>query len=141
MAKFSNVPEVIGRPFQMILRKNHQISMSLYNDNSSNKLIEALVSHGKEVAKQHNSKFLFCMVPQLQDLELIKHHGTYFQPLLDRLSKLTNVLNLTDTFISQDKIGKCYIHDMYGGHLSRYGNQLVADMITKKIKQLLENKG
>ena len=140
-AKISNVPEVMDRPFQMILRKNHQISMSLYYDDLSYKLIEALVRHGKSVAKQHNSKFLFCMVPQLQDIELIEHHGIYYQPLLDRLSQFTNVLNLTDIFTSQDKIGYCYTNDMYGGHLSRYGNELVADIITEKVRQLLDMQG
>ena len=137
-AKLSSAPEVMDRPFQMILRKNHQISMSLYYDDLSNELMEALVRHGKSIAKQQNSKFLFCMVPQLQDLELIEHHGTYYQPLLDRLSEFTNVLSLTDVFTSQDKIGRCFTHDMYGGHLSSYGNQLVADIITEKVKQLLD---
>ena len=44
-------------------------------------------------------------------------------------------------FTSQDKIGQCYTHDMYGGHLSRYGNRLVADIITEKVRQLLDEIG
>ena len=122
----------------MILRKNHQISMSLYYDNSSIQLIETLVHHGNAIAKQNGSKFLFCMVPQLQDLELIKYHGTYYKPLLDRLSQKINVLNLTDIFICKDKISQCYTHDMFGGHLSKYGNQLVAEVIAQRVKQILD---
>ena len=140
-AKLSNVPEVMDQPFQMILKNNHQISMSLYNDEQSNRLMEALVRHGKAVAEQHDSKFLFCMVPQLQDLELIKEHGVYYQPLLDQFSQFTNVLNLTDVLISQDNIGECYTHDMYGGHLSSHGNQLVAEVIAKKVQTILKDMG
>ena len=140
-ARFSSAPEVQGRPFQMVLKKNQQISMSLYQDRLSTKLIEALVRHGKEVAKQHGNEFLFCMVPQMQDLELIKHHGSYYRPLLDRLSQFTNVLDMTDLLTSQNNLSCCYTHDMYGGHLSKYGNQLVADLITEKVKRLSDEKG
>ena len=80
------------------------------------------------------------MVPQLQDIELIKHHGRYYGPLLKRLSQFTNVLDLTDLLICQRDVRRCYTDDMYGGHLSEYGNQLVADLVSKKVKQLVEKK-
>ena len=65
----------MDRPVQWILRKNLPISILLHFDYSSNQLIKALVRHG--------NKFLFCMVPQWQDRKVIKHHGTYYRPLLD----------------------------------------------------------
>ena len=139
-AKFSRSPEVKSRPFKMIVERNQIISMSLYFDSPSKNLLEALVHYGETVANQHGSEFLFCMVPQLQDIELIKHHGRYYGPLLKRLSQFTNILDLTDLLICQRDVRRCYTDDMYGGHLSEYGINLLPILSPKKVKQLVEKK-
>jgi len=137
-SKITHKQEVMDRPFQMILRNNHHISMSLYHDDYSNHLMHALVEKANEVADENGCKFLFCMVPQLQDLELIKEHGIYYQKFLEKVGESVNMLDLTHVLISQENIGECYTHDMYGGHLSKFGNELVSDLIANEVVNILD---
>ena len=53
------------------------------------------------------------------------NHLNYFNELN---KKNNNVIDLTK-FFKTKKIKDLYIEDSYGGHLSEYGNRLVADKI------------
>ena len=125
---------------QIILKNNHMISMSLYNEKNSLDLFEALIERADLVAKKNQSHLLFCLIPQLQDIELIKTHGKYYGDLLSRLALKYNTLDLTDSLMEKENVGKYYTHDLYGGHLSLQGNKLVADKIAKSVTKIL-NKG
>lgn len=136
-SKISKRKEVLDRPLQMILMKNHIISMSLYSDDYSIKLMSSLVQQSKNVAEKNKCQFLFCMVPQLQDLQLIKKHGVYYKSLLEKIGEFANVLDLTDVLMSKDNIQEYYTHDMYGGHLSKFGNELISGVISSKVDKIL----
>ena len=73
----------------------------------------------------------------MQDLELIKVHGTYYKDFMKNLESHTNILDLTNVLISQDDIRKCYTYDMYGGHLSKLGNEIVSKLIAKKVRSIM----
>jgi len=136
--KFFKDQGLVSLPFQKIIRNNHLISMSLYRNKDSLKLMLALVAECKKIT--NNSKFLFCMTPQLQDIELLKKNGVYYDNFLKEASKITPVLDLTDVLIAQDDIGKCYVNDIYGGHLSDYGNKVIAQNISEKIDNMFTHK-
>jgi hypothetical protein len=139
-SKISKNFSIKDRPFQIILKNNHMISMSLYNEKNSLDLFEALIERADLVAKKNQSHLLFCLIPQLQDIELIKTHGKYYGDLLSRLALKYNTLDLTDSLMEKENVGKYYTHDLYGGHLSLQGNKLVADKIAKSVTKIL-NKG
>ena len=48
-----------------------------------------------------------------------------------KLKKKFNIIDFTDIFIGKDA-NRIYLPGEYGGHLTKYGNKLVAKTIIKK---------
>jgi len=138
-AKISRNNDIKDKPFKKVLNNNHLISKKCYQDEYSLNLMSALINESEKLCKEKNSKFLFCLVPQLQDIQLIKQSGPYYKNFFNGLSESVNILDLTDVICEQDDFHKCYTHDVYGGHLSKYGNQLISKVISNKIKYIMNN--
>jgi hypothetical protein len=138
--KFNQASEGGDKPKRLILERNHSICMKLYKDPRATYLLEKLVLYGRALVEQEGSEFMFCLIPQLQDLQLVQRHGIYYQSFLDRLAASTHVLDLTTTLMRDVEFRACYINDQYGGHLSRYGNEVVASVIARKVSTIIQEK-
>ena len=54
-----------------------------------------------------------------------------YQKFFSKLKKEFNIIDLTKIF-QKSKLSKIYLPDQYGGHLSPYGNYIVAKALIKK---------
>ena len=77
------------------------------------------------------------MVPQLQDIKLIKKYGNYYSSVFEELDDSIATLDLTNDLIKEDQIHTVYTNDRFGGHLSVYGNQIISKKIAEKINAIL----
>ena len=69
----------------------------------------------------------------------IKTKYNYYQDFLNELSSIDGlyVINLTDFFIKTTNSDSLFSDDNeYGGHYSKEGNELVADIFCKQLKKL-----
>jgi uncharacterized protein YutD len=124
-------------PFPRSLAKIMEINLTLrkrlFQDKSVIELMDYLLDDFISYAKQHNFTPILLWMPQKDDI-LAVHAGEYFyENLIGQLAKKCHVIDLTavllnctenntlDTFYSDDSV--------YGGHLSKEGNALIAKVI------------
>ena len=79
-------------------------------------------------SKNQNHKLYFLIFPQKHDLLLKKKN---YKKFFSSLKKNFNIIDFTEIFEKYDK-DKIYLPDQYGGHLSAYGNKIVARILLKK---------
>ena len=85
------------------------------------------------------ARTVFAFLPQKDDLLFIKTKYNYYEDFLNELSDIDGlyVIDLTDSFIKTDNLDSLFSDaNEYGGHYSREGNKLVADMFCKQLKKL-----
>ena len=68
-------------------------------------------------------------MPQLMDLKRIKSGDHYYKFTLDALSESMTVVDLAPALITHQDIASLFIDDVFGGHFSKEGNALVADIL------------
>ena len=78
-------------------------------------------------SKERGQKIVFLIFPQKYDLSL--KNKNYIKFFKDN-KKSFNLIDFTDIF-EKKNIDKIYLPDKYGGHLTPYGNKIVADTILK----------
>ncbi|MDC3135883.1 hypothetical protein OA433_02395, partial [Candidatus Pelagibacter sp.] len=82
----------------------------------------------KKVSKSRKQKVFFLIFPQKHDLSLNKKNYKKFFIMLNKEFK---IIDFTKIF-ENDDINKIYLPDQYGGHLTPYGNKVVAESLIKK---------
>ncbi len=127
IGKSSN--KIENMPFTIVMKRNLRGAYAEYKNAQARELLTAILLRFKEQALQRGHYPLVVVTPQLLDLKLIKAdkipYGEYYSALL----KHVDVIDLTKDFCSVD-YENLYVNDQYGGHLSSFGNQLVANKIS-----------
>lgn len=112
-----------------LIMKRNCLKNDVYFLNNNNKLmIKKLMFKIKKISKNRNQKIYFIIFPQKYDLLLRKKN---YHNFFINLKKEFNIIDLTKIF-QKSKLSKIYLPDQYGGHLSPYGNYIVAKALIKK---------
>ncbi len=121
--------------FEFII-KNNCIKNDIYFANKGNKkLIENLMLKINNLSKSRNQKIFFLIFPQKYDLFLkYQNYDKFFQMQKDKFE----IIDFTKIFKKKD-INKIYLPDQYGGHLTPFGNKIVAETLSKKIYSMKFN--
>jgi hypothetical protein len=69
---------------------------------------------------------IILVMPQLHDLKSTNLNHKFFFSSLN--NELDNIIDMTETFQNYNN-DELYTDDYYGGHLSEFANELVADKI------------
>lgn len=120
-------------PFTLVMKNNLRDAYKLYKDRKSIELLSAILQRFKKEAQRRGHIPLVVVMPQLLDLKLNKTNIAPYRDYFSELTRQLAVIDLTEKFID---IGfeKLYVNDQYGGHLSVYGNCLVAEEISTWLK-------
>lgn len=121
--------------FTRVMRRNIRMSADLYSDPDSRLLLEALVRRFSELCRQHHTRPILVFTPQLLDLELLRSGEHFYADFLGRVAEDVEVLDMGPFLIDQESDSEMYIEDKFGGHLSKRGNQLVADQLVRLLGQ------
>ena len=112
----------------MIIKKNSVKNDIYFSSKRNNQLIKKLMIKINQVAKTRKQKITFLVFPQKHDLNLKnKNYHKFFLSLKKEL----NIIDFTNIFEIEDK-DKIYLPGKYGGHLTAYGNKIVAKTIIEK---------
>jgi hypothetical protein len=121
--------------FTRVMRHNIRMSADLYSDPDSRLLLEAIVRRFSELCRQHHARPILVFTPQLLDLELLRSGEHFYADFLERVANEVEVLDMAPFLIDQRSDPEMYIEDNFGGHLSKRGNQLVADQLARLIEK------
>jgi hypothetical protein len=114
--------------YDFIIEKNCIKNDFYFMKDSNIKLITHLMHLFKKQSMKKKHKIIFLVFPQKFDLKL---KNPNYKKQISRLKKKYKIIDFTDIF-NKYKISKIYLPGKYGGHLTRYGNKLVAQTILKK---------
>ncbi len=124
--KISNINK--NKIYEYIIKENCFKNDDYFLKRKNKLLIKRLMLKIKKVAKSRNQKVFFLIFPQKHDLSLnIKNYKKFFV----MLNKEFKIIDFTKIFENSD-INKIYLPDQYGGHLTPYGNKIVAESLIKK---------
>ena len=113
---------------ELIIKKNSVKNDIYFSSKKNNQLIKKLMIKINQVAKTRKQKITFLVFPQKHDLNLKnKNYHKFFL----NLKKELNIIDFTNIFEIEDK-DKIYLPGKYGGHLTAYGNKIVAKTIIEK---------
>ncbi len=120
--------------FEVVVKNNIKMTHKLYNEEYSKMLMNKILEKFIQIAKSKGHKPIIIIFPQLFDLKLSKTVNlvnNYF----NNLNKDIYIINLIKK-LNKYNIKKLYVNDKYGGHFSKYGNKIVANIIDKEMKKI-----
>ncbi len=124
--KISNINK--NKIYEYIIKENCYKNDDYFLKRKNKLLIKKLMLKIKKVAKRRNQKVFFLIFPQKYDLSLnVKNYEKFFM----MLNKEFKIIDFTNTFENND-LNKIYFPAQYGGHLTPYGNKIVAETLIKK---------
>jgi hypothetical protein len=125
-------PAAFDRAFARIMRDNIRASHRAYRDAASRELLVAILERFARDARERGHDVLVCVIPQLFDLVEARSAETSYRPFYRDLARHLPVVDATDA-LRAHPIASLYVHDRYGGHLSAFGNRVVADVIAEAL--------
>jgi len=117
--------------FPLYYSNNIESANNLYADKESTKLFRLLIKRFKDNTKKRNSIPIIIIFPQKRDIELFRKRKNYYCSFFNSIKDI-KIIDLTK-FLSEKNIQRIYLDEGHGGHLTAYGNRVLA----KKIQQEL----
>ena len=113
--------------YELVIRENCIKNDIYFGLKKNNRIIKEIMTKINKKSKERGQKIVFLIFPQKYDLSLKnKNYHKFFKDN----KKSFNLIDFTDIF-EKKNIDKIYLPDKYGGHLTPYGNKIVADTILK----------
>jgi hypothetical protein len=132
--------EINNAPFSKIMFENISDSHKMYRDDKACELLEAILMKFCNLANKRGHKPLLLIMPQLMDLKINKKQKTTpYAAFFSKINKITPVLDMTP-HLNGKNLNSFYTDDLYGGHFSEIGNELVAEKVLEFIKSDYFNK-
>lgn len=140
MSKLSKVEKKIEeypQSMELIMKINLKLRYKLFNQNKNAvKLFEKLIDDFVAYSKKNHFKPVFLFMPQKDDLLLIRQSGPYYGEFIEKVGKKLHTIDLTDYLLDRDDLDEIYSDDNeYGGHYSKSGNKVIAEMIYRNFKK------
>jgi hypothetical protein len=132
-----DISKIEWNPMKIIMDINMQWRVKLYNESSATELLYKIIEEFTKFSKQENIIPVFVFLPQKDDILFIKNHYHYYDNFMKSLTSITNlkIIDVTKKFLSEANLDPLYSDDnSYGGHLSKHGNEKVAEIIFQEIK-------
>lgn len=113
--------------YEFIIENNCKTNDDYYLNKKNRLLIREIMFEFLKLSKKKKHKISFLIFPQKYDLLLEKKN---YHNFFSELKKNFNIIDFTEIF-EKDDINKIYLSAQYGGHLSSYGNKIVANTLAK----------
>ena len=125
-------------PMKIIMDVNLKLRCNLFTRNrDAIALLEKLVAEFTQYAKGNGFSPVFVLMPQKDDVLTVKKEGaSYYQGFLDSISPSIRTIDLTPHLIGRADLDELYSDDnQYGGHYSKFGNEFVARVMGKALRE------
>lgn len=120
--------------FPLYYEENIQMANKFYQDKYARSLLYKLIIKFKKVAKSKKNIPVLIVFPQKVDIQIYRKGKNCYTTFFQNISFL-KVIDLTK-FLSDKNLDKIYLDEEHGGHLTNYGNKLVANEIYNKLNDI-----
>jgi hypothetical protein len=114
--------------YDLIINQNCKKNDFYYSKKENKDLIYKILKKFSVQSKKKKHKIIFLVFPQKYDLLIPQKK---YQNFFLKMNKKFNVIDFTEIFQKED-IDKLYLPGRYGGHLTSYGNKIVAKTLIHK---------
>jgi hypothetical protein len=117
-----------NKVYNFIIEKNVRENDYLYLNKVKTNLLKKIIYNFKKVSIKRNHNITFVIFPQKSDfLSQNKNYIDFYKEL-----KNIKIINMYNHFKNKD-LNKIYLDDKYGGHLTKYGNEIVAKALCSEL--------
>jgi len=118
--------------FPLYYQNNIESANNLYTIKETTQLFKLLIKRFKDNVEKRSSIPVIIIFPQKKDIELFRKGENYYCNFFNSIRDI-KIIDLTK-FLSKRNMKKIYFDDEYGGHLTAYGNRIVAIKIQQEFK-------
>jgi len=123
-------------PMEKIMSVNLDLRTGLFSNDYAVSIFEAIIKEFKRLSSEYSFKPVFLLMPQKDDIIFMRKNGFYYADCLTRIRKIVDAFDLGEKLIDAQNLDDLFSDDsVYGGHLSRHGNELAADFICAKLRE------
>tara|TARA_A100001015_G_scaffold316356_1_gene430423 strand:- start:257 stop:1447 length:1191 start_codon:yes stop_codon:yes gene_type:complete len=119
--------------FPLYYSNNIEFANHLYLDKKSTNLFRLLINRFIKSTKKKNSIPIIIIFPQKADIDLYRKKKNNYCNFFNSIKNIT-IIDLTK-FLSKQNIQRIFLDPEHGGHLTVYGNKIVAKQIQKELKK------
>jgi hypothetical protein len=123
-------------PFASVMERNVRMAAAMYERPDCQALFAALVRRFAAAACAAGARPALVMFPQLLDVRCFGTDQQPYQPLLRILRAELMVIDAIDV-LSNAPPDRLYIEDVFGGHYSAEGNQIIAQWLSSYLSPLM----
>lgn len=126
-----------NRPWKMVLERNFTIVRNLYRSRYAVDLFLNILDDFAAWGRKKGFHPVFLLMPYLHDLFYIKEQECYYAKFVTQAREILQTIDLTEPLLNIDSLNTIYAHDIYGGHLSRAGNEFIARIIADHLAEYI----
>lgn len=112
-----------------VMERNINMTEHLFNDPEGLELFKAVCRRFKDFCLERGAEPVLLMMPQLMDIKRLRAGHHYYHDVLQSFENEMTIVDLAPALMAHDNIDELFIHDHYGGHLSKEGNAIVTHVM------------
>ena len=127
---------------KIIMDINLKWRLRLFQNTDVITLFQKILERFSRYGLSENFVSIFIFIPQKDDIEFIKKNYHFYKNFIDIINGINGIffIDITEKFLKASNLNELYSDDnQYGGHLSKYGNKLVAEIIYEQLKTIKKN--
>ena len=127
---------------KIIMDINLKWRLKLFQNTDVITLFQKILERFSRYGLSENFVSIFIFIPQKDDIEFIKKNYHFYKNFIDIINGINGIffIDITEKFLKASNLNELYSDDnQYGGHLSKYGNKLVAEIIYEQLKTIKKN--
>ena len=124
--------QIENDPFRVIMAYNLWEAHNMYQNKLACGLLKEILVRFKQKAEERGHYPVILVMPQLIDVKIYQDGINSYPEFFSSLDIGLPVWDLTK-MISSQNLSKFYTEDLYGGHFSKLGNEVVAEHLTNKL--------
>ena len=128
--------KVINQPWEIILERNFEFTVSLFKDRQIKELLFRIVMEFKKNVEEEGSIPVFVFVPYLHDIRYMEDHECYYSDFIKQVGSCLLTVDMAETFLKLKGPEDIYVSRYYGAHLNDKGNRIMAEHLFGVLKKI-----
>lgn len=127
-----------SEPMKIIMSRNLQWRIKLFRNNETCELLKKIIQEYVKFSKKENFCPVFIFLPQKDDIKFIKNNYNFYEKFLKNLEDVDGLvlINITNEILKIQNINELFSDKTeYGGHYSKEGNEIIANLIFDELKK------
>ena len=137
-----DISDLEWESMKIIMDINLKWRLRLFQNTDVITLFQKILERFSKYGLNENFVSIFIFIPQKDDIEFIKKNYHFYKNFIDIINGINGIffIDITEKFLKASNLNELYSDDnQYGGHLSKYGNKLVAEIIYEQLKTIKKN--